>query len=55
LTDELLRSLHTPTVGGESHHLARIFSCLTEGKWLFFRVTATFKKVARLLYGLGQV
>ena len=40
LTDELIRSLHSPTVGGKSHQLARIFALIPALKRRFLRNSA---------------
>jgi hypothetical protein len=61
LADELLCSFHLrsiricPTVGGKSHHLARIFIRLRLAKSTKFREFALSLKLARLLYGKRQV
>jgi hypothetical protein len=61
LPDELFGPLHTsfaeiwPTVGGKSHHLARIFGLLTARKIVNSLNFAVSGNVARILYGLGQV
>ena len=56
LADELFRPLHNwPTVGGKSHHLARIFTAFSLAKLRISRKFGVSEKMARLLYGLGQV
>jgi hypothetical protein len=61
LADELVRSLHNlspnfcPTVGGISHHLARIFDVFAEGNRQFFRNSALSPAMARSLYVQVQV
>ena len=55
LPDELIRPLHLPTVGGNSHHLARIFARFSAKNKLFSRNSALSFDMARLLYGFGQV
>jgi hypothetical protein len=61
LADELVRALQKdsskiwPTVGGKSHHLARIFTELRGAKHQFSQDSALCRTLARLLYGKGQV
>ena len=50
LSDELFGPFHVPTVGGESHHLARIFGLVSLAKLRFFSLFAISGKMARLLY-----
>jgi hypothetical protein len=55
LPDKLFGPFHGPTVGGESHHLARIFGCRGIAELLipYFSVISAY--LARLLYGRRQV
>ena len=50
LTDELIGSLHAPTVGGKPHLLARYFGREFGGIQRIYGLSATFGKVARVLY-----
>ncbi len=51
LADELFCPLHAPTVGGKSHHLARIFTRDRRSKMEISLTPAIFDKMAQLLYG----
>jgi hypothetical protein len=61
LANELIRPLHHlpikiwPTVGGKSHHLARIFTPIAPSELHFSLFFALCANMARLLYGIGQV
>jgi hypothetical protein len=44
-----------PTVGGKSHHLARIFGSFSGGNHHFHRILALSRNMAQLLYGARQV
>ena len=55
LADELFCSLHAPTVGGKSHHLARIFTDISASKNRIPLNFNIFDNVARILYDLKQV
>jgi hypothetical protein len=51
LSDELICALHVPTVGGKSHHLARIFNVLGGRKSRKSRKIELSESVARMLLG----
>ena len=51
LANELFGSLHAPTVGGKSHHLARIFPGFSPGKLRILLKNVLSSILARLLYG----
>jgi hypothetical protein len=55
LADELICSLHTPTVGGKSHHLASIFNVFGDRKSGESRKIELSENVARMLLGYEQV
>jgi hypothetical protein len=56
LADKLVCPLHYwPTVGGKSHHLARIFTPLSGAKLQFLQLCALFPILARTLYVWKQV
>ena len=60
LADELVCAFHDPaeiwlSVGGKSHHLARIFALLSTGNECFSSKSAVFQNMARSLYSNGQV
>jgi hypothetical protein len=56
LPNELFCSLHKlPTVGGKSHHLARNFRAFPLSKMADSLSSGLSAKLARLLYGNGQV
>jgi hypothetical protein len=55
LADELVGPLHVPTVGGKSHHLARIFTAVSEVEVRILHKSGLFAILARLLNGKMQV
>jgi hypothetical protein len=55
LADELFSAFHVPTVGVESHVLARCFAPFPISKMAEFRILAISVKLARSLYMEGQV
>src|SRR3990170_8102353 len=52
LPDELRGPLHTPTVGGKAHDLARYFSPISRENSRFCRYFGICRNMARLLYSI---